>query len=154
VRCPQIDKFSLTYLILTFSFSSMSWLFSQDTANKVLRNQLRTLMDVAALNSRVVMEMKPVQVIVGKKDGNNSTDGKEVFRSSRIKYSCPDSASKHFQFTTYATHSLLPILGASLILLRSCSPGPDPQRRCHRVGSVQILRVMHQGQHRHGDRGV
>lgn len=34
-------------------------------------------MDVAALNSRVVLEMKPVQVMVGKKDGNNA-DGKEV----------------------------------------------------------------------------
>jgi hypothetical protein len=51
-----------------------------------MRNQLRTLMDVAALNSRVVMEMKPVQVIVGKKDGNNNSDGKEVCRISHIQY--------------------------------------------------------------------
>jgi hypothetical protein len=58
----------------------------QDTTNKVMRNQLRTLMDVAALNSRVVMEMKPVQVIVGKKDGNNNSDSKEVRRVSHIQY--------------------------------------------------------------------
>ena len=43
-----------------------------------MRNQLRTLMDVAALNSRVVMEMKPVPVVVGNKDGVKSDAAKEV----------------------------------------------------------------------------
>jgi hypothetical protein len=61
----------------------------QDTTNKVMRNQLRTLMDVAALNSRVVMEMKPVQVIVGKKDGSNNSDGKEVYRILHIQCVLP-----------------------------------------------------------------
>ena len=40
----------------------------------MLRNQLRTLMDVAALNSRVVMEMKPVPLIIGTKDGAKASD--------------------------------------------------------------------------------
>jgi hypothetical protein len=36
-------------------------------------------MDVAALNSRVVMEMKPVPVIMGTKDGAKATEAaKEV----------------------------------------------------------------------------
>lgn len=42
----------------------------------MLRNQLRTLMDVAALNSRVVMEMKPAPMIIGTKDGAAKTSDK------------------------------------------------------------------------------
>lgn len=42
------------------------------------RNQMRTLMDVAALNSRVVMEMKPAPVKVGVKDGAKAAENKEV----------------------------------------------------------------------------
>ena len=50
----------------------------QDTTNQVARNQMRTLMDVAALNSRVVMEMKPEPVKVGVKDGAKAVEIKEV----------------------------------------------------------------------------
>ena len=35
-------------------------------------------MDVAALNSRVVMEMKPVPVVIGTKDGAKTEAAKEV----------------------------------------------------------------------------
>ena len=42
------------------------------------RNQMRTLMDVAALNSRVVMEMKAEPPKVSVKDGAKASESKEV----------------------------------------------------------------------------
>lgn len=85
-------------------------------------------MDVAALNSRVVMEMKPEQVMVGKKDGKNA-NGKEVRNLSSVDTHCPD----HAQFPTSILCRLnppvtsphyCPINTPSLTL----TPDPHPQR--------------------------
>lgn len=71
--------------VLIFLPSNICITIWQDTEGKVLRNQLRTLMDVAALNSRVVMEMKPAPLLLGTKDGAKASDKpKEVLSNNLL----------------------------------------------------------------------
>jgi hypothetical protein len=85
-------------------------------------------MDVAALNSRVVMEMKPEQVMVGKKDGKNA-NGKEVRNLSTVVTHCPDHAQSP---TSILSHLNPPLPSAHYYPIKTPSltltPGPHSQR--------------------------
>jgi magnesium-transporting ATPase (P-type) len=72
-----IHTFTLDMIIHINVFSEIELYYISVTGPQS-KSQLRTLIDVAALNSRVVMEMKPAPLTLAAKDGKKSEAALEV----------------------------------------------------------------------------